>query len=679
MKRRIRERVLILIVSLSVLLSSTGAYSVFAQTTSASEDGNTTISSSSTAAASEQESTTSAQNFDSKTEKTNTQANVVSEGGKVNSDSLQGAGTEASPYLVTDVADFIKIQSIINDTSKKDKYFALADDIDLSSISYSTLKANKVFSGTLVSVDKSLSDAAPKSVKMILDGKNHRIYGLNVENSGSGAVAIFGYLSANSVIKNVVFDNIDVRVTSDKALINSAVAVYNKGEINGCMFKNITIDVTGSADNTNESAVISESIKTDAVTGIAGVNAGSIINTQVTGSKISVAGKKVNVGLLSGENTGSIKNVNIADSGINAPKSVETGIVTGANYGSISSSTVKDSTAIIGNNSIFGAVAGLSSGSVDSCVTSGLSEGSDYAAGIVGKAASSEGKGSASVTNCYTFFSTGGNGGYGAVVASGEGNYKNNYWSSELSGKTMAYENADKSGNMIRAARLFTAKAGTTISIDKSAFSAKFGEASLVYDSNSAVYFSENGVALKDGSGVIKAHANEAASYGVITYNLRTVINSGYNSSTELTTAYKTVVLGVTNSVRGNGLSEDTALTISSDADFAMVKYAPFANYKLEKDVVLSSKWEPVSFSGTFNGSGHTVNVSTAVFSSVTGSVKNATFVQNGQIASAVFGDAIGAEFEGLKYLKGSSANKELFVGTVAAESTTGSFINRVY
>ena len=679
MKRRIRERVLILIVSLSVLLSSTGAYSVFAQTTGASEDGNTTISSSSTAAASEQDSTTSAQNFDSESEKTDTQPNVVSEGGKVNSDTLQGEGTAASPYLVYDAADFIKIQSIVNDTSKKDKYFALADDIDLSSISYSTLKANNVFSGTLVSVDKSLSDAAPKSVKMILDGRNHRIYGLNVENSDSGTVAIFGYISANSVISNVVFDNIDIRVTSDKALINSAASVYNKGEINGCTFKNITIDVARSADNTSESAVISDSIKTDSVTGIAGVNAGSIVNTQVTGSKISVAGKKVNVGLLSGENTGSIKNVYIADSGINAPESVETGFIAGTNYGSVSSSTVKDSTAIIGDNSIFGAVAGLSSGSVDSCVTSGLSEGSDYAAGIIGKAASSDGKGSASVTNCYTFFITGGNGGYGAVAASGEGNYKNNYWSSELSGKTMAYENAVKSGDMIRAARLFTVKAGATISIDKSAFSAKFGEASLVYDTNSSIYFSENGVALKDGAGIIKAHANEPASNGVITYNLRTVINSGYNSSTELTTTYKTVVLGVTNSVSGNGISEDTALTISSDADFAMVKYAPFANYKLEKDITVSSKWEPVSFGGTFNGGGHTVNVSTEVFSSVTGSVKNVSFVQNGQIASAVFGDAIGAEFEGVQYLKGSSANNDLFVGTVAAQSITGSFINRVY
>ena len=203
MKRRIRERVLILIVSLSVLLSSTGAYSVFAQTTGASEDGNTTISSSSTAAASEQDSTTSAQNFDSESEKTDTQPNVVSGGGKVNSDTLQGEGTAASPYLVYDAADFVKIQSIVNDTSKKDKYFALADDIDLSSISYSTLKANNVFSGTLVSVDKSLSDAAPKGVKMILDGRNHRIYGLNVENSDSGTVAIFGYISANSQTQTI--------------------------------------------------------------------------------------------------------------------------------------------------------------------------------------------------------------------------------------------------------------------------------------------------------------------------------------------------------------------------------------------------------------------------------------------------------------------------------------------
>ncbi len=676
MKKRIRERVLILIVSLSVLLSSTGAYSVFAQTIGASENGNTTVSSSESAATkNEQETTTAAQTNN----KSNEKPNVVTEGGKVSAEILEGAGTAESPYRIGDVDDFLKMQSIINDTSKKNKYFVLTDDIDLSSIGNSAFKANKVLPGSLISVDKSLSDAAPNRAMFILDGKNHSIYGFSFENTGFYTASIFGYISANSVIKNVAFEDINVAVTSDKSVVNTAVAVYNNGEIKNCTFKNVNIDVKKSADNTNESAVFANSVKLDSVTGIVGFNSGSISDVKVISSKLAVAPKKVNTGLLTGENTGTIKNVYVSSSGINAAGAKETGFITGTNYGKIADATVKDSTASIGSGTIFGAVAGYSSGSVDSCVTSGLAEGSEIAGGIVGKADSGSGNSAASVTNCYTFFTTGGNGGYGAVVASGDVNYKNNYWSSELSGKTMAYENGDKDGDMVRAARLITVKSGATKTIEKSSFSARFGDAALVYDTNSPAYFSEGGVVLKENSTAIKAHAEKAQSYGIISYNLRTVVNRGFNSTAELTNSYKTTVLGISGAVNGTGLSEETALTIPSGADFAMVKYAPFASFKLTDDISLSSKWEAVDFNGTLDGAGHTLDTSTALFSTVTGTVRNITVVQNGQTASAGFGDAIGAKFENVKYLKGSSSNKDLFVGTVADENNIGSFINRSY
>ena len=85
MKKRLRERVLILVLSLSVLLSSTGAYSVFAQTTGASDGNTTEFSSSTTQAAAktnEQETTTVAQNEQSENSQ-NSKPNVVSEGGEI--------------------------------------------------------------------------------------------------------------------------------------------------------------------------------------------------------------------------------------------------------------------------------------------------------------------------------------------------------------------------------------------------------------------------------------------------------------------------------------------------------------------------------------------------------------------------------------------------------------------
>ena len=286
MKKRFRERILVLLVSISVLLSSTGAFSVLAQTVNASEDDGITVSSSSTEAAAttsvtEQETTTAASENEQKdtTEKEpkeEEKPNVVSDGGEVKSDSLKGEGTTESPYQITSADDLFKMQSIVNDTSTADKYFILKNDIDLSSVSYAQLKANTVAPGTILSVDKSLSSAAPNKAKFTLNGRGFKIYGLNINNTGSAAAAVFGYVSANSLIKYVNFENITITVSSDTAAVNSAIALYNNGEIRDCTFKNITVNVTKTADADPASASVSKNFKSDAATGLVAVNAGKL-------------------------------------------------------------------------------------------------------------------------------------------------------------------------------------------------------------------------------------------------------------------------------------------------------------------------------------------------------------------------------------------------------------------
>ena len=164
MKKRVTERVLVLILSIAVLLSSTGAYSVFASNenttlseTSATE--NTTTAAPSTISSGE--TTTTIDKGDSNEP---SQPNIVEQGGAVVSAPISGQGTAQNPYKISSADDFIKMQDIINDSSKSDKHFVLTADINLSGVTMAQLKANKACTGSLVSVNKNLSDATPKSV-----------------------------------------------------------------------------------------------------------------------------------------------------------------------------------------------------------------------------------------------------------------------------------------------------------------------------------------------------------------------------------------------------------------------------------------------------------------------------------------------------------------------------------
>ena len=137
MKKRVTERVLVLIVSIAVLLSSTGAYSAFAT------NENTTLS----ATTSTQNSTTAAQTQPQTKEETtkpdSQQPNIVEQGGAIEPEVISGQGTKQNPYKIASADDFIKMQDIINDSSKADKHFVLTADIDLSGVTMAQLKANK--------------------------------------------------------------------------------------------------------------------------------------------------------------------------------------------------------------------------------------------------------------------------------------------------------------------------------------------------------------------------------------------------------------------------------------------------------------------------------------------------------------------------------------------------------
>lgn len=383
MKRRVTERVLVLILSIAVLLTSTGVYSAFATTD---------ITSTSSTSATEYESTTAAQT-ETKQENTSAPAsndddsqkpggpNIVTEGGSVKADVLSGQGTAESPYVIANADDFFKMQDIVNNATKSDKHFVLDADINLAGVSYDRLKSNTVTQGTIVSAAKKLADTNPDKIWFDLNGNGHKIYGLNVKNTDLYGVSIFGYISAKSVIRNVKFENCSVEVASSLGVTNSVIALYNDGTIENCSFTGITLNVSKNDTCAYESKGVAWAFRIKASSGaVIGYNGGAVKNANVSNVKVNVESSRTGIGALVGVNAGEIASaaltgVNITVSDEN--KSYSIGAAAGINSAKISGCKV--ASFVIKNGVYAGGIAGTNSGTITDSIINGKAANTDKA------------------------------------------------------------------------------------------------------------------------------------------------------------------------------------------------------------------------------------------------------------------------------------------------------------
>lgn len=676
MKKRVTERVLVLILSIAVLLSSTGVYSVFAETYSeaVSSSESATVSSSSSAAESEsvseasQEATTSAE----------TKANVVTEGGSVESDKLKGTGTENDPYLISNADDLFKMQDIINDSYSKNKYFTLVNDIDLSSVSYAQLRENSVLPGTIISVDKAKSDASPNTVRFTFNGKSHRIYGLNVDNTGSAGVAIFGYLSAKCVIKHIKFENLTVNVSYRKAVVNSVIALYNNGEIRNCEARRIKINVNSSSYGRTESKTVNGSLTLKEATGLIGINAGMVSYIETAKIEINVNAEKNNIGIISGINSKIISQVKSTGT-INTSGCDAVGGIAGRNTGKIEFSTVDSIKEYVSEGAACGGIAGKNSGTIASCVTSGKANGSKYTGGIVGKAVSADGNERASkIKDSYSFMRVAANSETGAIVAGGESRYSNNVWCAETSGRVKAYADGSTDGNIEHKTKFIVVRKGETKCISKSSLSGSFGNVKYAPDTTVDVSFEGSGISCGITNDGIIVSASQANKIGEVTYIDRATVESGYENSATVSQKFSMVILAVSDETRGDGLSEATALEIGSGAGLRMISAVPYAHFKLTKDVTMPENWDSsFNLNGSFDGNGNTVYASKPFCSVVSGKINNLNVVLNSKITTAMFGDAESAYISNVKLTKAKNS-EEKFIGLSASKSGRAAFLNSV-
>lgn len=622
-KRRL-ERVAVTLLSVAVLLSSTGIASSLA-VNEVSTSGSTTAVSASTV----NSSTTVSQEGGAISSTT-----VTTEGGELVTEN-KGSGSVADPYRISDAAEFIAMQDKINLTTSANKNFVLTNDIDLSSVKADDFTSNSVYAGALVSVSRNLSTAS-KNVFFTLDGNGYKLKGLSVTFGKGENFAIFGYLNEKSTIKNLVVENCAINADTDAK--NCAIlAAENDGTILNCEIKNSVL-----------------SLKNVANAGLAAaVNAGTISGTNVTGTQSNVSGASAashtiaangTVGAVAGLNSGKITGV----SAINVGEFIDS---------SLSGKT------------FYGGIAGTNSGSISNSFASGNVTGGkadNFVGGLAGRAEKN-----AKFVNNYVLValkcSASGNGlvGTGATAHM----LSECYWSSAVSGRASSVTNYGTDINDIDTLRFKTVKVGETVSVSKSTLSASWGKASFsIGDSFKAV---GSGITVS-GSSIKGVTANKVSWFN---YKAEISLPSTIGTGTlKISQSFDLPVLVVSSGTSGNGTASDP-LVVGNSAEFHMLKYAHGIYAKLNKDI--SVNVSAFSFNGSFDGNGHNVIISAPIFSEVCGSVKNVEFISKTDISSAVLGNAMKVKLSNVAVtlsngavFNASGTNSGVMFNTVSGSST---------
>lgn len=589
-KRRL-ERVAVTLLSAAMLLSSTGIAASFAVNDGATA-GSTTVISSST------ETTSTAVSQEGGAISATT---VVTEGGTLVSEE-KGSGTASDPYRISDASDLLKMQEKINTTTSANKYFVLTDDIDLSEVKAEHFLSNSVYAGSLVSVSKNLSSAS-NNVFFSLDGNGHKLKGLNVTFSKGESFAIFGYLNSRSTIKNLIVEKCAVNVTTDAK--NGAILVAeNDGTISGCEINYPVL-----------------SMKNTAYAGIVtAVNSGTISDVKLVGTQTNASGASASSHTISAAGT--------------------VGAVAGLNSGKLTSvSAINIGTFInpsLSGKTVYGGIVGSGSGTVSNSFASGNVTGgkaTDFVGGIAGTAA----KGAKFVNNYILVAlrcSASGNGLVGSGATSDM--LTDCYWSSAVSGRTASVTDYGTDINDIDTLRFKTVKAGETVTVSSSDLSASWGKASLAFKEGFTK--SGDGITVSATADSAKIKGVTAGTVGRLSYTAEIALPSSIGTGDLRVAQYFSLpVLVVSSSSDGKGTEYDP-LVIDTSADFNLLRYAHGIYAKLGRD--LSVNGSAFAFNGSLDGNGHTISVTSPVFSELFGAVKNISFLAKSDISSAVLGKA---------------------------------------
>jgi hypothetical protein len=197
----------------------------------------------------------------------------------VATNTFEGAGTAASPYLIKTAADFTQLSQLVSEGNTfQGSYFELANDVDMTSISAKSYVP--------------IGDDTNKFAG-IFDGKEHAITNMSIDGGAFTYTGIFGVTDSASVIKNL---NVKAfKAVSDGSYLGT-ICGYNYGPIDNCNISSAVLDNDGScvggfsglsSGNITNCSFIGQVTGTGSAGGIVGQAACSIENCYVKGYVIT--------------------------------------------------------------------------------------------------------------------------------------------------------------------------------------------------------------------------------------------------------------------------------------------------------------------------------------------------------------------------------------------------------
>ncbi len=233
-----------------------------------------------------------------------------------------GDGTEQNPYQINQL-NVTDAYNKINNISSSNKYFILAEDIDLSGWTISNFHDSALGSAAYLF---SAEGSNPSSVHFKIDGNGHKIYSSTnslIDASGYEYFALFGFMNEYCEVSNLLIENISVNLTN--AAAGSVVAFKNEGTINNVTVSGCSVTVLGSTANTdlNSGDVDYSYLDNNSNTGndiypgfaaVAADNRGVVRDSSVADFRITVNNGSHYIGGIVGQNRGVIGGVLLSSS-----------------------------------------------------------------------------------------------------------------------------------------------------------------------------------------------------------------------------------------------------------------------------------------------------------------------------------------------------------------------------
>ena len=212
----------------------------------------------------------------------------------------------------------------------------------------------------------------------ILEGNNHTLSNLQIDQSGISRVGLIGYLADNGVIRNLVLDSVNVKGGKNVG----AVAGLNDGTVT-----NVTASGTVTGDS-EVGGLVGENRGTVTY----GSNSGAVTGTEHTGGVVGyntgVVSASVNSGAVTG--TWDIGGIVGYENGTSNDSNKNTGSVTGiynvggiAGYNAGFNGSNRNQGTVTGQDSV-GGIAGYNSDTINGATSTGNVVGIDYVGGLAG-------------------------------------------------------------------------------------------------------------------------------------------------------------------------------------------------------------------------------------------------------------------------------------------------------